>query len=148
MRAADELRAAANLIRERAQAADGANWPGRPWAIEACAQPQGDGCACIVYQGEYQPLEQPQVPAIDYICDAETPERATHIAALHPGVALALADWLDETADQIEHAHKAWAESDYVTDLYGGADAHTETQFSAVLAVARAYLGTDEDGDG
>ena len=56
-------------------------WGDRPWAVENCSENE---CPCIVYQGEYKPFDEPQVPPIHYIADAETPELATWIARHDP----------------------------------------------------------------
>lgn len=86
---ADELRAAAKILRERAKAAAGTNWADYPWVAEE------SGDLCMVHQGQRQPDDHPQVPPIDYICDAETPERAAYIALMEPPVALAVANLLE-----------------------------------------------------
>jgi len=65
-------------------------WGDRPWAVTECSGPEPDheGCPCIVYQGEYKPFEEPQVPPIQYVADAEEPEHAAHIARHDPARAL------------------------------------------------------------
>ena len=123
MTPAEELRAAAKLMRECAEAADAADWPGGPWAVDKCSE---NGCPCIVYQGERNPYTEPQVPRIQYVADTETPEHAAYIASMHPGVALAVADWLARFADPVY--------------CYGPAE------YDAALNIARAYLGTGEAG--
>ena len=88
MSAVETLREAAKVLRERA----GAATPG-PWeaaqdhlthsvGADVRSVPSGGYAAadCCGYQG------------------ASTNEDAAYIATMHPGVALALADWLDETA--------------------------------------------------
>ena len=107
MTPAEELRAAAKLMRECAEAADAADWPGGPWAVDKCSE---NGCPCIVYQGERNPYTEPQVPRIQYVADTETPEHAAYIASMHPGVALAVADWLG--------THRAVAYGRYVFISY------------------------------
>lgn len=112
MSAAETLRRAAALMRERSEAAtDG------PWG---CGEPHADDGFWLtvgVWSGDPDN------------CHAECDRRqdAAHIASWHPAVALAVADWLDATA-------KRW---EYVADkphlsVYGGHHA---------LAVARTYLG-------
>ena len=113
---ADLLREAAAKMRERAEAAT----PG-PW------EHYGD---CIVWPSEKGPAANDPVlamvgPAHDG-CGA-------HIASWHPAVALAVADWLWETANLIEvHAGTECAEP----CLHP-----TCRVIDRALAVARAYLG-------
>jgi hypothetical protein len=52
---------------------------------------------------------------------------ADHAAGMHPGVALAVADWLDRFGDKLY--------------CYG------PREFDHALAIARAYLGTDAPRD-
>ena len=89
---AEELRQAAKLMREQAQAAT----PG-PWSAFAECH--------------------------------ETPD-AKYIAGMHPGVALAVADWLETEARMVERRSLS-------------VEGHT---FHA-LKVARAFLGTKERSD-
>lgn len=56
--------------------------------------------------------------------------RAEHIAAWHPAVALAVADWLDETAREL----------DEVTAFHGG-DYEPGPHFQSALSVACTFLG-------
>lgn len=111
---AERLREAAALIRERAEAASSA-----PWHVEAgSAGRQSDGSPW---------------PAL-YVAHADRVPRfrthsvsdASHIASWHPGVAFAVADWLDTTADH--------------SDATGG---HCVCD-DAALAVADAYLGATQ----
>jgi hypothetical protein len=102
MTPAEEIRAAVTLLRERARAVDAPDWPGRPWAVTECSNDLNAYCPCIVYEGEYKPFDEPQVPPIRYVADAETPEHAAFIASMGPGFALAVADWLDVAAKRIE----------------------------------------------
>lgn len=62
---------------------------------------------------------------------------ATHIASWHPVVALAVADWLDHAAD-IEND-----DDDDAGDM--GCDCPYCKGIPLAIAVARAYLGRDED---
>jgi hypothetical protein len=59
---------------------------------------------------------------LDVIASSGLTVRAQYVASMHPGVALAIADWLDEVAADRHAALPAWAEA-------------------AALAAARAYLG-------
>ena len=78
------------------------DWGDRPWAVTECGDDEAGNCPCIVYQGEYKPVDEPQVPLIRYIADAETPELAAWIARhnLRAGVARCEAELaiLDEHA--------------------------------------------------
>jgi hypothetical protein len=126
MTPAEELRTAAKLIRERAEAVSSPDWPGKPWQVTECSE---HGCPCIVYQGDYKPFDEPQVPGIQYVADAESPADAEHIASWHPLVALAVADWLDA-----EYRH---SKADYPSDI--------ECVDNLPLMVARAYLGSETE---
>jgi len=57
------------------------DWGDRPWTVEDCAE---HDCPCIVYQGEYKPFTEAQVPLIQYIADGEAPEYAAWIARHDP----------------------------------------------------------------
>jgi len=93
---ADELRTAADTLRKLTGALPANDWGNRPWHAEECNDTDDmSSCPCIVAQGEYREFDQPQIPLIQYVADAETPEFAAYIAAMHPGVGLALADWLE-----------------------------------------------------
>lgn len=91
------LRRAAEGIRAAVAAVQQGAWEGRPWAVENCSEHE---CPCIVHQGEYKPWNEAQVPPIQYVADAETPEHAAYIASMHPGVGLALAGWLEDEAER------------------------------------------------
>ena len=97
----DLLGRAAALMRERAKlAADG------PWTARGCdvtGRPSEDGSEYAV------------------AAYATTEGDAAHIASLHPAVAVALANWLDETAT-IATENGGWVPGE-------------------ALVVARAYLG-------
>ena len=73
---AEKLREAAKALRERAEAATGDEWEHFP-----------DG---LVWRTD-------DVPG-DPTCAAAQVEDAAYIATMHPGVGLALADWLDDVA--------------------------------------------------
>jgi hypothetical protein len=129
---AEMLRKAAALMRERAQKAAEGDWPGRPWAVTECADEERGDCACIVYQGERKPFDEPQVPGIHYVCDAETPEIAEHVAGMHPVVALDVAKWLGDEAERARGLDGREDSDAYPLMLEG---------FAYPLAVANAYLG-------
>ena len=101
---ADLLRRAAALMRERAERAE-ASGDGEPWF-------PADELHGLIGAGSRN------------TADAE------HIASWHPAVALAVADWLESTANDVEHVH---------TPVYN----LTSTTVARALAVARAYLGSD-----
>jgi hypothetical protein len=121
MTPAMKLRAAAKLMRERAEAATEGPW--RPvagiWQDETFAAvigPKGipgDAGTWLMATGHGGASEE---------------ANADHAAGMHPGVALAVADWLDEVADDRHPELPAWVES-------------------GALTVARAYLGTEGSAD-
>jgi hypothetical protein len=77
----DEDEAAAKALASR-------DWGNRPWAVTECSDKAAGECPCIVYQGEYGPLDEPQTPLIEYVADTEAPEYAAHIARHDPARAL------------------------------------------------------------
>lgn len=92
---AERLREAAKVLRERAQAATPGPWgvidevdgirAGQPVVVSATKS--GDRYARrVVSVGQTRPHVQPAIPNVAYI------------ATMHPGVGLALADWLDRVA--------------------------------------------------
>lgn len=96
MSPADELRTAAEKIRRLVADLPANGWSNRPWHVEECSDTDDmSPCPCIVAQGEYREFDQPQEPLIQYVADAETIEHGAYIAAMHPGVGTALADWLE-----------------------------------------------------
>lgn len=128
---ADTLRRAAALMRKRAQAAiaDGWNEPGV--ATEAWAPRRKDQRQLIVGCGKDQyDRSDPEawVPK-RYVADAEEESFAEHIAALHPCVALLIADTWDEVAN-------VSAFEERLAGVYSPSaiEAHA-------VAAARAYLG-------
>lgn len=118
---AEQLRAAATRLRERA-AAIAAPEPvnSEPWHTDECAEAGYGNCPCIVAQGRIHRGTDHEVPA-RYIADAETPEIAAWIALMHPGVGEPLAAWLEGIA-------ATW-------------DGVSRNHREAALAVARAVLG-------
>ncbi|MEH0542965.1 hypothetical protein QA802_07750 [Streptomyces sp. B21-105] len=125
MTPADQLRAAAERLRDLREALPTEHWGDRPWQAEECSRTDDappSPCPCIVSQGEYRDFDQPQDPPIQYIADAETPEFAAYIATMHPGVGKALAAWLESAARDAREI---------------GPDPHA-------LTIARAVLGTPD----
>lgn len=101
------LRRAAERVRDLAAAATSPEWPDKSWRVEQCARSNGQqiegGCACIVYQGEYKPADEAQVPLIQYVADGETEAHAAHIAAWSPARAGLVAEILVGLADRLCH---------------------------------------------
>jgi len=91
---ADTLTAAAKLLRSAINSIPPNSWDERPWHVETCMGGRKDDCPCIVAQGTHGR----GTPPVEYVADAETPEYARYIALMHPGVGLALADWLETAA--------------------------------------------------
>jgi hypothetical protein len=104
---ADELRTATDRLRKLIAAVLSEHWGDRPWHAEECSDTDDlSPCPCIVAQGEYREFDQPQIPPVQYVADAESPEFAAYIAAMHPGVGAALAAWLESwTGIEMYEAH-------------------------------------------
>jgi hypothetical protein len=144
MTPADELRAAAQKIRDLAAAVKVNNHSDLPWHVEECASEERGDCPCIVAQGRSSyHHDEPPTPLF-YVADAETPELAAYIAALHPAVGTALADWLDQAAHHYECGIRA--ADDVFHDDPTGREAFLTTGPGApspqALAVARQILWT------
>lgn len=71
--------------------------------------------------------------SVNVIATCMVPERAAYVASMHPLVVLAVADWLESIADDLDDV-PAGAFMAYSPD--------------PALKVAREYLGTREDTDG
>lgn len=106
---ADTIRRAAQLMRERATAAS----PG-PWHIGNAVDPT---TPCNVHT----------FPGAQDVADNVGWLDAEHIAAMHPGVALAVAAWLDTW-------HPYGLTDETVADDWA-------EEYQHALAVSRAYLG-------
>lgn len=128
---AELLRRAAAEMRKKAETATPGDW--NPWGH---AEPE-EGCRCMSC---YEPSWSWEIDKIDgpdclnssdclHVMHIKY-EDADYISSWHPAVAMAVADWLDETAD-------SW-------DLYGGSEgaARDAVRFAYIRAldVARAYL--------
>jgi hypothetical protein len=120
---ADELRTAAQKIRDLGSSVEVNDQPDLPWHVEECADDERGNCPCIVAQGRYSYHDEPSRPMF-YVADAETPECAAYIAAMHPGVGALLAELLNTAAE--------YANTEAV--------AHP-THLTRALAVARAING-------
>lgn len=97
---------AATRLRELADACDPdvITLRGVHWHTEECNERR---CKCIVAQGAEHEADYAQPGR--YIADAETPELADYIAAMHPGVARGLAAWLDAEAAHLNTVmHPDW----------------------------------------
>jgi hypothetical protein len=115
---AQELRDAAAAMRERAQAATASEW----FPIQAPGRTVSD-------DGDWIVDSVPAFVCSTHIWDERGKADAEHIAAWHPAVALAVADWLESTANDVEHVH------DPIYNL-------TSTTVARALKAARAYLGS------
>lgn len=120
------VRAAAKAMRERAQAATPGTWSADDDAVYADADlvPDGQGGELLPEGG---PMEVAYCFRNERGGDVERAANAAYIAALHPGVGLLLADWLDNAARQF---------------IFHSMD---DSRAALPLAVARAYLGTDQE---
>jgi hypothetical protein len=92
---ADELRIAAAKLRATASGVGSAPGISNDWAADGTT----------VTQGTYPDTGEPVYP----VADAASPQCAAYIAAMHPGVGLVLADWLDYEAGLIELMGRAAA---------------------------------------
>jgi hypothetical protein len=111
---AETLRRAAALMRERAEAARAGRW-------------LADGSELFADWEDSRYIG---------VCDGSLAEgnvaNAEHIASWHPAVALAVADWLDAQAADVES---------FVDGEVGWVTVEWRAANTAALIVARAYLG-------
>ena len=114
---AELLRRAADQMRERAKAVT----PG-PWTVENTGSHMHDSWAVA-------DVERYQSYTNSVACGEDKP-LADHIASWHPAVAVAVAEWLDATADNADAIG------------YDG-PGQAGSPHAVALAVARAYLGGD-----
>lgn len=122
----DTLRRAAAAMRERAEAATQGPWRQQP--IEGPGRPRAD-VRGLPENTTYDHRGDAVATAEDSSFGACLTTDAEHIASWHPAVALAVADWLDEAADEAES--------------FG----HSDAPAPHAIAVANAYLnaaGSDE----
>lgn len=143
---ADVIRRAAALMRRRAEAAAGGPWTASPvWsttpaatsAVYSLAHPSGSVESEVVASGRVDTRRG----------GIRDPYNAVHIAAWHPTVALAVADWLDAEAD-------AYEQTALLAEQLGVGALRPQSRrptLANALAVARAFLGeqpgTAHDGD-
>ena len=116
---AETLRRAAALMRERAETAT----PG-PWECT------GDH---LVWPSENGPGANDPILGILSVTHMES---AGHIASWHPAVALAVADWLYDAAENQEMQEPGG-------ELHHQWDMRVHVATRCALTVARAYLGED-----
>jgi hypothetical protein len=121
---ADTLRRAASLMRERAEAV---SYPS-PWSVG------GGTCSVRCNDGR-------NYVASTYGGVGTEEVAAAHIASWHPTVALAVADWLEATADR----HDAILDNFTPGSRVGAVTAaENVTAWEQALAVAHAYLGESQ----
>ena len=112
---AAELAAAAQKLRKLAEAATPGPWVDEVSPVHGFRVGTADRAAWVAFTGDY--ADEPEESGPD----------AAWIAALHPGVGLALAGWLREVAQRVERVPS------HATD---------EPEARYALAVARAVLGS------
>lgn len=117
---AEILRRAADLMRERAEGAQGASWTWAPFDMHPT---QTRVTVAVIDAGER--LLADMSPSGFEDDHPDPVANAAHVASWHPTVARAVADWLDHMAQWFESP--AWRED--------AINLHPAT------AVARAYLG-------
>ena len=123
---AETIRRAAVLVRERAAEAEkegyGSSHPGRPW----CPEWTWSVVRHVERNLDAECTAHPWGSENEGDCNTWGRYAGYHIAAMHPGVALALADWLEREAALIDA--QVFPQSDPAMEKYP-------------LAVARTYLG-------
>lgn len=124
MTAAETLRRAADIMRDRALGAERG-----PWYWEALGEKR--------YPQRVSSEGRCVIVAECFISPEHRPFEAEHIAAWHPGVALALADWLDLICEFV--ANMPDLDRDHID--YEPCDDYACQIKYAALAVARIYLG-------
>lgn len=125
---AAELRQAAQRLRELAAAASSSPWEADHSIPYGHRVGPADGSDWVAWCGEHG--------------EDTAAEHADYIAALHPGVAIALADWLEQAAKAADAAVIA------ARNVWGSDEPEARDQWIAemadqhALAVARQILGT------
>ena len=107
---ADRLREAAKVLRERATAATPGPWQGRDgasWAAQVC-----------VLDGDGHPVAATSMT--ESVPSALSD--ATYIATMHPGVGLALAEWLNQAALHTDEPNPLTNRAVQIADLILGVD--------------------------
>ena len=131
MTPAEELRAAAKAMRERAEAAQ----PG-PWSIETWKGMGGTYASVMVPFGPGAPTAKKGLTAMSKL-GTQNAGTAAHIASWDPPMALAVADWLDAEAehyDDLAASPYTAAGAAFIASNFGG-------EIDPALKVARAYTG-------
>ncbi len=108
---ADLLREAANLMRERAEAASPSPWSEYGYPVET-----------VTGEGGESTVRDPDGFDVALMTSDQFDD-CPHIASWHPAVALAVADWLEATADEF--------------------DTECPSTYGDAIAVATTYLGRD-----
>lgn len=140
---AEEMREAARVLRERAGAASFGPWEVGPSFgardSRVYVRPEG-GFDWVGSTDDPRPVITGQVANV-----AEFRANATHIAALHPLVAFALAEWLEETAADMEHAGAVESRAEGLDGqplvVWVPGDLGHHPAWTAALRLARTYLG-------
>ncbi|MCA1222436.1 hypothetical protein [Streptomyces sp. 8L] len=143
---ADVLRAAAAKLTDIVAKLPTA-WGDHPWHTEDCNDTDDmSPCPCIVAQGEYRDFDEPQIPPVQYVADAENPELADYIATMDPSVGRALADWLEREAAGHQAVDNMNALTGELLNVELGTDGRRTTITHSTLpeALARQVLGTQE----
>ena len=155
---AQELREAAKLMRERASEAERPGYesshPGRPW----CPAWTYSVVRHVSRNLDTECSEHPWGSEHEGDCNQWGRWAGYHIAAMHPGVALAVADWLEAAASDADEFLELDAPECGHADAPCRCD-HTPvwgcdrcgeylspgacTCWNAALAVARAYLNSE-----
>jgi hypothetical protein len=130
----EELRQAAGLMRERAEAAGVQPWEPNDALTR---NPLSESGATYIRHEVRGPHKGDDWP---FIAEANATQYAVHIASWHPTVALAVADWLDQEAEAFD-AHMA-RQADPKRRFNTLWLELSRQRHEHALAVARAYLGT------
>lgn len=138
------LRRAAGLLRSYANMAS----PG-PWRTHNTHVP-GGGCTAGVLTGEGDNVSyvawMPSFSNDPNEIDRQAYPDAIYVAAMHPGVALPLADWLDAEAAVHEAGMQASEALCVVVEAAGAGEHRVQVHASTLdqaLAVARSILGEE-----
>jgi len=124
---ADRLREAARVLRERAGAIGAAPWCAREELAEVIP---GQAGGSMYYRSSVYGFDSWQKGNTPYIASANSMTGAAYIATMHPGVGLALADWLNRLAASVEmdaptdwNRREAHGRPEWATDGFAVADA-------------------------
>jgi len=123
----DTIRRAAALMRDRAAAATSGRW-------ESITLPEWD---FYEVRADQSPPARPRTEYRWIGSDVHERADAEHIAGMHPGVALLIADQWDAAAREMAHWSAYEDEHGRVLQCLVG----VRDEWTATLAAARAYLG-------